>query len=113
MIPVSMIAGIVIATSSEVIYTYYLTVPRIWGFTALEDQAIGGVLMWVSGSEMVVWSVLFLLAGFSQQEEHKHVLPVSDWDNEEKMIAPGLEHRVTQNKWRKLATSKTRPSDVA
>jgi len=110
-IPVNMIAGIVIATASEVIYTYYLTVPHIWGFTALEDQSIGGAIMWVSGSEMIVWGVVFLLAGFSQHED-KTLVTVPQWDSEEKMIAPGLEQRVIQNKWRKLKSSKAHPSDA-
>jgi putative membrane protein len=113
MIPVNMIAGIVIATASEVIYSYYATVPHIWGFTALEDQAIGGVLMWVSGSEMVVWAVVFLLAGFSRAEDRNHPLPVPPWDSEEKMMAPGLEHRIVQNKWRKLASSKAPSSEIS
>lgn len=113
MIPVNMIAGIVIATASEVIYTYYNTVPHIWGFTALEDQSIGGVLMWVNGSEMVVWAVVFLLAGFSRDEDRLHPRIVPTWDNEEKMIAPGLEHRIIQNKWQKLAASKAKSSDIS
>lgn len=110
-IPVNMIAGIVIATASEIIYTYYLTVPHIWGFTALEDQAIGGVIMWVSGSEMIVWGVVFLLASFSKQDD-KPLVIVPHWDSEENMVAPGLEHRVVQNKWRRLKAAKPHASDV-
>ncbi len=112
MIPINMIAGIVIATASEVIYTYYNTVPHIWGFTALEDQAIGGVIMWISGSEMVVWAVLFVLAGFSRDEDRRHPRLAVQWDSEEKMVAPGLEHRIVQNKWKKLAAAKAESSDI-
>lgn len=68
-IPAQMIAGITIATASEVIYAYYESVPHIWGFTALEDQAIAGAIMWIPSSEMVVWAVVFLLAGLFKREE--------------------------------------------
>jgi cytochrome c oxidase assembly factor CtaG len=70
-IPAQMIAGIIIATASEVIYPYYTTVPHIWGFTALEDQAIAGVIMWIPSSEMIVWAVVFLLAGMFKHEEKR------------------------------------------
>jgi cytochrome c oxidase assembly factor CtaG/ferredoxin len=36
--------------SSQVIYPYYLQVPRLGGITALDDQRTAGVLMWVPGS---------------------------------------------------------------
>lgn len=70
-VPFQMAAGIVIATADTVIYTYYNSVPHIWGFTALEDQAMGGAIMWIPSSEMVVWAVVFLLAGLLGQEERQ------------------------------------------
>jgi len=36
--------------SGQVLYPYYLNVPRLGGITALEDQSAAGVLMWVPGS---------------------------------------------------------------
>jgi cytochrome c oxidase assembly factor CtaG len=36
--------------SNRVLYPYYLEVPRLWGLSALEDQAAAGVIMWVPGS---------------------------------------------------------------
>jgi len=36
--------------SERVLYPAYLTVPRIWGISALDDQAAAGVIMWVPGS---------------------------------------------------------------
>ncbi len=44
--------------SERVLYPYYLTVPRVGGFSPLEDQSAAGVLMWVPGS------VVFLLPLF-------------------------------------------------
>jgi cytochrome c oxidase assembly factor CtaG len=44
--------------SDQVLYPYYVQVPRLGGLSALEDQAAAGVLMWVPGS------VVFLLPLF-------------------------------------------------
>jgi putative membrane protein len=68
-IPAQMIAGITIATASQVIYTYYESVPRFWGISTLRDQTIAGAIMWIPSSEMVVWGVVFLLAGYFKREE--------------------------------------------
>ena len=35
--------------SDRVLYTHYELVPRIWGVTALDDQAYAGALMWILG----------------------------------------------------------------
>jgi cytochrome c oxidase assembly factor CtaG len=111
-IPVNMAVGITIATAQEVIYPYYATVPRIWGFTAVADQSTAGVIMWTSGSEMLVLAVIFLLAS-AMRSEKKPPPPIAAWDREEAMIAPGLEHRARQNKWRRLqATTLPSSTDV-
>jgi len=109
-IPVNMAVGIVIATASEVLYPYYTSVPRIWGFTALADQSIAGVIMWTSGSEMLVMAIVFLLAGALRGTDKKPPKPVPNWDRDEAMIAPGLEHRALQNKWRQLKKPALHPS---
>jgi len=36
--------------SERILYPTYLTVPRVWGISALDDQAAAGVMMWVPGS---------------------------------------------------------------
>jgi cytochrome c oxidase assembly factor CtaG len=36
--------------SERLLYPTYRTVPRLWGLSALDDQAAAGVLMWVPGS---------------------------------------------------------------
>ena len=109
-IPVNMAVGIVIATATEILYPYYATVPRIWGITALTDQATAGVIMWTSGSEMLVLAIIWLMARGMRGTDQKPPTAVPDWDREEAMIAPGLEHRVVQNKWRRLKTTAVYPS---
>jgi cytochrome c oxidase assembly factor CtaG len=57
MIPYLLLADIqntalsaVLVFAERVLYPTYLTVPRVWGITALDDQATAGVMMWVPGS---------------------------------------------------------------
>lgn len=109
-IPVNMAVGIVIATATEVLYPYYAAVPRIWGFTAVADQSIAGVIMWTSGSEMLVLAIILLMASAMRGTDKKPPTAVTNWDRDEAMIAPGLEHRVLQNKWRRLKTATLHPS---
>jgi len=44
-----------------VIYRAYEAVPRLWDISALEDQSIAGVIMWVPGSLAFLLPVLWLL----------------------------------------------------
>src|SRR5215472_14934302 len=41
--------------SEHVLYPTYAAVPRLWGISALDDQAAAGAIMWVPGS------VIFLI----------------------------------------------------
>lgn len=41
--------GGLITFAHEVVYTHYLTVPRLGGLSALADQQLGGALMWFPG----------------------------------------------------------------
>jgi hypothetical protein len=62
--------------------------------------------MWIQGSEMYILVTLFILARlFISKDKGK---PVDrSWDSEEAMIAPGLEDRVSQNRWHKTARTST------
>ena len=86
-----MAAGVVIAFASQPIYTYYTTVPRLWGITVMLDQMIGGVIMWIPGSMMYLLAALIIISRLIQTEADKQPLLESEWATEETMIAPGLE----------------------
>ena len=60
-IPPNMIAGVTISFASSVIYTYYESVPRIWGIDILTDQRIGGAIMWIPGSMMFLIAAVLTL----------------------------------------------------
>jgi putative membrane protein len=39
------------------LYQWYALAPRLWGMTAVEDQRLGGLIMWVPGT-LYYWGVL-------------------------------------------------------
>ena len=110
-VPPNAIAGVAIAGTPEVIYTYYNSVPRIWGFTAIEDQMTAGAIMWIQGSEMLIQAALIVIAvnwvraGKGQQSQSGATI------SDEALIAPGLEHRVLQNKWRQANADRLKHRD--
>ena len=85
-----MLAGLAIVFASGPIYTYYEAMPRIWGLSVMEDQKIGGVIMWVPGSMMYILAALILISRWLQQEERKPALPQSAWAIDEALAAPGI-----------------------
>ncbi|MEX1018824.1 MAG: cytochrome c oxidase assembly protein [Litorilinea sp.] len=61
-IPPNMAVGISIAFSTSILYTYYESVPRFWGFSVEQDQMLGGAIMWIMGSQMFIGAALIVLA---------------------------------------------------
>jgi cytochrome c oxidase assembly factor CtaG len=53
----------------QVFYPSYLTVPRLWGLTAIEDQAAGWVLMGVLDGMIYAITLLLLVARMLDHEE--------------------------------------------
>jgi putative membrane protein len=47
-IPMSLVS-VYIAYADALLYTGYAAAPRIWGITPMEDQLIGGLVMWIPG----------------------------------------------------------------
>jgi putative membrane protein len=55
-LPMSLI-GAFITLADHPLYEFYVTVPRLFGLDPLEDQRIGGLIMWVPGM-LVFWSAM-------------------------------------------------------
>ena len=53
----------IITLSEDVLYSYYESVPRLWGLTPAEDQMIAGLIMWIPGAGIyfIVLSALFFV----------------------------------------------------
>ncbi len=58
-IPMS-ITGALIALSDHVLYPFYAAAPRVGGLSPIQDQQIGGLLMWVLGG-LMLWIVMTVI----------------------------------------------------
>lgn len=88
-VPVNMAIGVTIAFASQPIYTYYIGMPRLWGISVMLDQMIGGVIMWILGSEMHIYAALIIILRMIKTEADKEPLPEATWATDEAMLAPG------------------------
>ena len=50
--------GALITFASSVLYPAYGNTTQSWGLTPLEDQQLGGALMWVPGSVFFLWAAI-------------------------------------------------------
>jgi putative membrane protein len=48
-IPMQLVAAI-ITLADSVLYGWYAEAPRTWGLSPLDDQKVGGLLMWIPGN---------------------------------------------------------------
>jgi putative membrane protein len=66
-----MFVGALITLADHVLYPWYASAPRVWGLSPLDDQKLGGLIMWVPGG-LYYWagiSVLFFL--WSRRERRR------------------------------------------
>ncbi|MGD9099704.1 MAG: cytochrome c oxidase assembly protein [Anaerolineae bacterium] len=63
------ILGVVISLAGQPIYTHYTSVPRVSSLSVMDDQMLGGALMWVPGGMMYALGAVVLLARMLEQEE--------------------------------------------
>lgn len=52
--------GAIITFADEPLYQWYRTAPRTWGLSVLDDQKLGGLLMWIPGN-LWIWGAMSLL----------------------------------------------------
>ena len=55
-----MVVAAMITFSKTALYTWYAEAPRIFPLTVLDDQRLGGVIMWVPGA-LVLWLAISLV----------------------------------------------------
>ena len=66
--------GVGISFYRRPLYSFYTTVPRLWGISVLDDQMLGGAIMWVPGGMMYALAAIVLLARLLDYEEKKTAL---------------------------------------
>ena len=55
-LPVQSFLGLAIYSAQEPLYRHYETLGRIWGPSALDDQRLAGIVMWIGGDVLLlVW----------------------------------------------------------
>lgn len=64
----NMLPGVAIAMARAPIYTYYESVPRLWGISVMNDQIISGMIMWIPGTMMYVVAILVIIGRKLAQE---------------------------------------------
>jgi putative membrane protein len=55
-VPMMAVAAM-ITFAGHPIYQWYALAPRLWGMSAVDDQRLGGLIMWIPGS-LYYWGVL-------------------------------------------------------
>jgi putative membrane protein len=69
--PQNSFLGVAIMSASTVLYPHYLTNVRAWGPTPLDDQNLGGILMWVGGDMMFLVAMGLVVAAWVRQEDRR------------------------------------------
>jgi putative membrane protein len=52
--------GAILTFADNPLYLWYTTAPRTWGLSPLDDQKLGGLLMWVPGN-LWIWGAMSVL----------------------------------------------------
>jgi putative membrane protein len=69
-IPMSIVSAIITLAGAP-LYPWYEAAPRLFGLSALDDQQMGGLIMWVPGM-MTFWIVITILFfRWSRREERE------------------------------------------
>jgi putative membrane protein len=62
------VVGALITFADEVLYPWYSVAPRTWGLSPLDDQRLGGLLMWVPGNLYLFMAIAVLFFRWAQQD---------------------------------------------
>lgn len=69
-IPMSIISAI-ISLSPEAMYPWYVASPRVWNISALDDQQLGGLIMWVPGMIVFWLAITVVFFRWSNREDRE------------------------------------------
>ena len=66
-IPMQVVAAL-ITFADQNLYPWYATAPRTWGLTPLDDQQLGGLIMWVPGNLYLFAAIGVLFFRWAREE---------------------------------------------
>jgi putative membrane protein len=67
-IPMQIVAAL-ITFADRILYPWYVAAPRTWGLSPLEDQQLGGLLMWVPGNLWIFAAIGLLFFRWAREDE--------------------------------------------
>jgi len=67
-IPMQIVAAL-ITFADEVLYPWYVIAPRTWGLSPLDDQQLGGLIMWIPGNLYLFAAIGVLFFRWAREEE--------------------------------------------
>jgi putative membrane protein len=70
-LPQNSFLGVALLNTGTVLYPHYLTNARDWGPSAIDDQQIGGILMWVAGDVAFLAGMVVVIVAWMQREERR------------------------------------------
>ena len=89
-IPMS-VTGALIALPDHVLYPFYAQAPRVGGLSPMQDQQIGGLLMWVLGG-LMLWIVMtviwFRYSVWDQRGDAEAGVPEAAYDATPRLQSP-------------------------
>jgi putative membrane protein len=71
--PQNSFLGVALLSASTVLYPHYVTNVRDWGPTPLEDQQLGGLLMWVGGDLIFLACMAVVVVSWMRHEDRRTV----------------------------------------
>ena len=69
--PQNSFLGVALSSASTVLYPHYVTNVRDWGLSPFEDQALGGVIMWVVGDVIFLAAMMGVVLLWMRYEDRR------------------------------------------
>ena len=69
--PQNSFLGVALMSASTVLYPHYLTNARDWGMSPADDQALGGVIMWVVGDVAFLAGMMVVVVLWMRHEDRR------------------------------------------
>ncbi len=69
--PQNTFLGLAIYMATVPLYSHYVTTPRAWGPTPLEDQQIAGGIMWLGGDAAFLTVLILLVVAWMRYEDRR------------------------------------------
>ena len=77
-VPMSVVA-VYITMADHILYPAYAAAPRLWGINPMEDQQIGGLIMWIPGSIVFYGVMTVIFFKWAQRGEDHRAAAQVDW----------------------------------